>query len=428
MPGADQADRPHTVLCEISVVFCSALCCGEGKATRAHSIMGACGSKVPGDHEARRKNGPLFADIQVGSPWVNYRASNLDNARGDKPLSSDTIVQVYDIEDKETGDQFTARQIFLSTRKTEGVVNEHVQEVMSLSHPNIARVHSTFLTQCSVHIVMDRVHGGVPLSQYLAAADSLSLGALASMAQQMATIVNYLHESNFVHSFLSPESFMVVPPQKNGTSTPSRAADYEATHPRVVLVDFGLEWKIGRNVGLFVALSHAPYTSPEVATALTTLSLRNSATGEATRAADVFSLGAIFYYLFTGQDLFQGPTTAAILEKVKRDEVGLDHFESGSPGRHVPRAAAALIITMMSKSPVPRIPIRAVVNSEFLREDGSQSNDNLDPELLQQFKTYHTSTVRTTRRNLKGVVNLYGTLSPVVEVVFWLILLSHAIL
>ena len=312
--------------------------------------MGACHSQRRDKDGGRPGSMAVVAKVEEGSPWQHYEtvdtgisprrsglaasSSSSSTASGPgavatqktKPRSNDVLLQVFRVKEKETGVTAIARQIFLSPRRNSP---EHtrkiVEEVMALSHPNIVQVQRAYLSECSVHLIMAHLRGAVRLSEYLAQLRAPSLGLLTSICKQIASAVNYLHSCGFVHAFLSPDSFMVLPvnttgsaPAEGGGVKGGRSAQYAvATPPRVLLIDFGLEWKIGRNVGLFVALEHAPYTSPEVAKALTTLSLRNRAVGNATTASDVFSIGAIFFFVFTGRDLFEGPNTTAILDKVR---------------------------------------------------------------------------------------------------------------
>ena len=379
--------------------------------------MGACGSKLQ-DGGGDFAMGELGSKIVNGSPWVQYKPVNIAG-ESQKPISKDTSVPIFDAKDRDSGNVAEIRQVFVHRRfrtsRGATAVETILRRVLALSHPNILRVNQAYVSDNSVHLVTDAPDKqAVPLAQFLASAGSLSVGLLTSLSHQMATIVNYLHQSGFVHGFLAPESFVVIPQvpttaANNGADSggggggEGREAQYATTvdaQPRVMLVDFGLESAIGRNVDMLVGVSRAAFASPEVARKLTTLALYNAEVSSPTPPGDVFSLGSILYFMFTGSRPFAGDSTQSVLNAIHTARVGEELFHEGTAGQHVPKGVAALIITMMEHNESHRIRAKDVVASKYLQPQEENSDDNgatpsIDSNLLKNFAMYQNSTVST---------------------------------
>jgi eukaryotic-like serine/threonine-protein kinase len=80
-------------------------------------------------------------------------------------------------------------------------------------------------------------------------------------------------------------------------------------------------------------------------------------------ATDIYSLGAVAYYLLTGTHVFQGPSTAAVLERHLHEQ---PEPPSERLGRALPPELEALVLQCLEKTPSDRPPSAAAVRDRVV--------------------------------------------------------------
>lgn len=159
-----------------------------------------------------------------------------------------------------------------------------------LQHPHIVTVHEVGKEDDLLYYVMEYVEG-TNLSHWTPGAVG-KFSKIAAMLAKIARAVAHAHEHGVLHRDLKPSNILI---------------DLEA-EPRIA--DFGLAKPLSGESELTITseiLGSPPYMAPEQA---------SGRKGEVSPLSDVYSLGAVLYFLLTGRPPFQGETLAQILAQV----------------------------------------------------------------------------------------------------------------
>jgi len=190
-----------------------------------------------------------------------------------------------------------------------------------LNHPNIVRIYNLGPAEEPPHFVMEYVEGA-PVTR---AAAPLTWEQRAGLMRKVALAVEFLHERGILHRDLKPGNILV-------------GADLE---PK--LVDFGLALDLGAPGRLSRAgdVAGTPgYLSPEQAAGERQLDARS----------DVFSLGAVFYELLTGQPPFQGDNAPDLLRRIREEDPALPRRIDPA----IPRDLQNICLKALEKEPARR--------------------------------------------------------------------------
>lgn len=202
-----------------------------------------------------------------------------------------------------------------------------------LHHPNVITIHDFGETDddlAPAFIVMEFVKG-TPLRDLLSSEGQFPIERAVRMMRGICAGVGAAHRQRVVHRDLKPENILVVAPDD----------DYEFESVRVV--DFGLAKLLAdadsaNKSGGAVVLGTPFYMSPE------------QCMGEPldTRS-DVYSLGAMFYEMVSGQRPFPGETVSGVISK---------HLYEDPPplpaSLGLPRRISAAIMQALAKDPDER--------------------------------------------------------------------------
>jgi serine/threonine protein kinase len=205
-----------------------------------------------------------------------------------------------------------ARQ-YLLARATSEEQRSHVQRaaehefrlLRSFDHPNILRVHDFKVHDFGPVLLFDHAMDAVRLDHFLTErTDRIGPDLRLSILRQLADAVRHAHSRRVVHRALSPQSVLVFNP--------------DSATPMVKVFN----WQVGirASESSFGGTTHVTdlieeqsriYLAPEAH-----LSPR-----QVTQAADVFSLGAIAFHLFSGRPPASDPLQ---LVHLLREQNGLD--------------------------------------------------------------------------------------------------------
>lgn len=198
--------------------------------------------------------------------------------------------------------------------------DREARAALSLSHPNIIAVHEYSQAPAGLYMAMEWVDGKT--WRQLFASAPIAIPLAIPLAHQASSAIAAAHAAGITHRDIKPDNLMV------------------STTGKVKILDFGLARIAGNSLpdvegtGSSGTISGTlsgtlPYMSPE-------LLLGDSATS----ASDVFSLGAVFYELFTGRHPFAGETPLDIFEAI-------ECHTPAPPGTGIP-AIDALLLEMLS--------------------------------------------------------------------------------
>ncbi|MBL4846034.1 MAG: SEL1-like repeat protein [Planctomycetes bacterium] len=216
-----------------------------------------------------------------------------------------------------------------------------------LRHPNLVRIDALGeLRPGAPYMAMEFVRGQ-DLADWVRQAGTPSLEALESVLNDVARTLHYCHENGIVHRDVKPQNVMI-----------------ESGSKRTLLVDFGLirrdrlrlAWSTQDAQSLTqegTTLGTPAYMPPEQVSA---------EFGQVDRRSDVYALGALLYFLLTGEQPFSGASLINVLIQV---------LEASPPDPRrinsaIPPALAELCMQCMAKSMDDR-PLSAEVFADELR-------------------------------------------------------------
>jgi serine/threonine protein kinase len=195
----------------------------------------------------------------------------------------------------------------------------------ALDHPNIVKLYDVAAQGQVQYLVMEYVDGQT-LETMQSKAGRLPFAQLADWTAQVARGLQHAHDKGFVHRDIKPANLMV---DKTG-------------HAKVL--DMGLARsdsagdKLTEMMDRGAVVGTADYISPEQAMS-----------GQCDIRADIYSLGATFYNLASGQSPYQGTTAQKLIAHQTVDPVRLDRVVAGFPP-----GLAAVVARMMAKKPDDR--------------------------------------------------------------------------
>ena len=155
---------------------------------------------------------------------------------------------------------------------------------------------------------------------------------MANIIYQIALGVNYLHKFGIVHRDLKPDNIMVA--EKNINSNEENII--------IKIMDFGFSKIVSKQEKLIEGLGTLYYASPEL--------IQNSPYNI---EIDIWSIGVIIYYMFTGCYPFYGKEEEEIEEKILEENV---EFKDGEWG-NISDKVQDLISKCLEKNPEERITI-----------------------------------------------------------------------
>jgi serine/threonine protein kinase len=230
----------------------------------------------------------------------------LDHYRIESKLGEGGMGVVYKARDTHLG-RLVAIKILSSDRISHPARKERfIQEAKAasaLNHPNIVTVHDIRSEGGVDFIVMECIEGRT--LEELIGPKGLRLSEALRYAVPIADALAKAHAAGILHRDLKPSNIMV------------------SDEGRAKILDFGL-----------AKLLEPEETSPE-ATTLTLRQLTEEGTVVGTAAymspeqaegrkldarSDIFSFGSVLYEMITGRRAFAGPSRAAILSKILRDD------------------------------------------------------------------------------------------------------------
>lgn len=235
-------------------------------------------------------------------------------------------------------------------------VKREVMIMLSLDHPNVARVEDVFDLQTEIHLVMERLEGG-ELFERIVRQGKYAEDVAAEACRAMCRSVAYLHSQNppIVHRDLKPENFLYARDDSN----------------YLKLIDFGLStfWDRGVNPRMQEWCGTTAYKAPEIQ--------RQS---PYTETCDIFSLGVIAYVLLTGH-----PPFLSSLEIHKYSPFNQPTFQS------ISKTGQAFVRSLLETDPGSRPSATWALEHAWLVEGCQPRGAELDEGVLKQMRRFATA-------------------------------------
>jgi serine/threonine-protein kinase len=235
---------------------------------------------------------------------------------------------VYRARDTQIG-RIVALKVILTANASEQDIERYKQRFRReaqaagrLSHPGIVTIHDIAEDESGQpYLVMEYIEGR-PLNLLLGPTAQVALDRLLDIGIQVAEALDYAHRGGIVHRDIKPPNILVTPEWK------------------AKIADFGIARMEGTELTQEGTSVGTPsYMSPE--------QFRG---GEIDGRSDIFSLGAVLYWMFTGEKPFPGETVTRISFQVA--------FEAPTPPSvtkpGLPKELDEILARCMAKNPAGR--------------------------------------------------------------------------
>ena len=204
-------------------------------------------------------------------------------------------------------------------------------------HKNIVHLIDYFETFESIIIILNYIEGST-LGEYLKDNNfNFTESKAANIMLQIANGIQYLHKFGIIHRDLKPDNIMIT--QKDSDIS-------------VKITDFGLSKIASKEEKLVEGFGTLYYASPEI--------IQNFPYN---KEIDVWSLGVILFYMFTGCYPFMGKEEVEIEEKIINQPV---EFKDGE-WEKISDKVQDLIRKCLEKNPEDRITIDDFINHPWLK-------------------------------------------------------------
>jgi serine/threonine protein kinase len=199
----------------------------------------------------------------------------------------------------------------------------------ALSHPNIVRMLGAEKEKNVFFMVMEYVKGQT-LEKVLEKEKTLEPGQALDYIKQVAYGIDHAHKNKIIHRDLRPSNIMI---SEEGT---------------VKITDFGTSAWLNSVQYASTRIGSPPYMAPE------------QFLGKASYAADIYSIGCIFYEMLIGRPPIFDPDPFKILEKAQQGKITPPRLRNG----RVPKELDAIIM----KALAPKVEDRYRSASELVRD------------------------------------------------------------
>ena len=252
-----------------------------------------------------------------------YVGRTLDNRyRLDRVVGVGGMAFVYEAYDKKTGARVALKLLKEKFSDDSRAVKRFINESKSLgllNHPNIVKMYDISIKVDYKYIVMEYVDG-MTLRKYMNSHRPLPWSEAVDFVEQIALALDNAHTKGIVHRDIKPQNIMIMPGGK------------------LKVTDFGIA-KMPNSESLTMAdkaIGTVYYISPEQASSR-----------KIDARSDIYSLGAMFYEMVTGQMPFTADSPVAII---------MQHMQNAPvpPTKIVPslpKGLEQIILCAMEKNP-----------------------------------------------------------------------------
>jgi predicted Ser/Thr protein kinase len=267
--------------------FCSS--CGAPLSSDAQATVGAVGASPPPRPKVPKTPS---AKPHISSSGLASEGRFLPGAllaqryRVVALLGKGGMGEVYRADDLTLGQPVALKFLPEAAARDEEALERFRDEVRTarrVSHPNVCRVYDVGEVDGLTFLSMEYVDGE-DLASLLRRIGRLPVDKALEIARQLCAGLGAAHREGVLHRDLKPANVML-----DGRG-------------RAVITDFGLAGLADQIQGLEVRSGTPAYMSPE-----------QLAGTEVTTRSDIYSLGLVFYEIFTGKRAFEGETFADLV-------------------------------------------------------------------------------------------------------------------
>ncbi len=241
--------------------------------------------------------------------------------------------------------ELLAMKVMLSASDPEEArrFTDEIQVLINLDHPNIVRMFDAGGDAGLQYYAMEMIQGVDSRTLVRENGGKLPVLYAARIARDVASALESVHQKTIYHRDLKPANVMI---------------DREAQPYRTVLIDFGLVAKRTVSKGDEGLILGTPsYMPPEQAKP-------KGGFGEVNATSDIYSLGATFYFLMTGQAPFPGKDPREIIKRVCTEPPP----DPTTLNPEIPKSIAAICMKCLAKPQRDRYHSATLLTKDLDRE------------------------------------------------------------
>ena len=194
-----------------------------------------------------------------------------------------------------------------------------VDILSSLDHPCIIKFYETFHDEYYFHIITELCRGKDLHERVKSEGGKIKECNARIIIMKILNAINYCHTFDIVHRDLKPENIIFESPYENEESEKEEEENEENKNSfSLKIIDFGLSIKKKREETLHTILGTPYYMAPEVLK------------GNYNENCDIWSIGAIAYYILSGHVPFNGQSNSEVFAKIIYDEPNFSNFKGVS--------------------------------------------------------------------------------------------------
>jgi serine/threonine protein kinase len=242
---------------------------------------------------------------------------------------------------KDTGECVTIKTIKKNedTKKEEELVHYEIEILKFCQHKNIVQLIDYFETLEEIIIVLKYIKGNT-LGNFLKEKNfNLNEMEVANIIYQIAQGLEYLQKFGIVHRDIKPDNIMISKKEKDSNII-------------IKIMDFGFSRIVSKEEKLMEGFGTLYYAAPELIQNL-----------PYNLEIDIWSLGVIIYYIFTGCYPFSGKTEDEIEENILEENV---EFKDGE-WETISDKVKDLIQKCLEKNPEERINIKQFIDHPWFQ-------------------------------------------------------------
>ena len=225
------------------------------------------------------------------------------------------------------------------------LIKNEIEILSNMDHPNIVKYFGVYEDEYHIHILMEYLKGYdlskiITLKQY----NTYDEKNICEIICQLLNALYFLHNQNIVHRDIKPENILFA--DKRDFST-------------LKLVDFGLATNYHKNSKTVVGTPY--YMAPEMIE------------GNFYPQSDIWSLGIIVYFMFTGKHPFEGKTCQELFNNIKFQDLNFLNLAK----LNCSDEAKDFILKCLQKNYKERIKTAECLDHPWINKFNFRKNSNL---------------------------------------------------
>ena len=229
-----------------------------------------------------------------------------------KNIGKGAFGEVYLATKKDSNVPLAAKRIDLRINKNKNnmkYLNYEISIMKELDHPNIVKLTESFQSHNHFYVIMEYCNGGSLSSCLEKYGKPFPIEILQYFMRQIVDGLQYIHSKKVIHRDLKLDNILVTYKTKE-----DKLKD-NLLKSQIKIIDFGLAIKLGPKKFAETIIGTPLFMDPKMLEEMN--GLRDSKKRPYDEKVDIWSLGAIFYQMLTGQPLYDANDINELKQKVK---------------------------------------------------------------------------------------------------------------